>query len=327
MYFLLDVCENPHVLRTLYFGIIIKDIIFTIIPIGIILMTLIDFSKAVIASKEDEQQKAVKLIPKRIMYAIVVFAIPWIVNVLMSTLSSLKLSVALDYTTCIDNAKKAKGNFEHYDKLLEAEEEAEKIKEEKESKDNPNTDISPFPTVENPTIESVINDNVYQCNQSWSTHQLCKNFDNGKPRTICSSACGFCSLTMVLRTYGYNLTPDKVVDQVCADGYGKSGYATPSDFVHIASKYGLKSKTYGMVQSKKDASKVFTPLLKEGKRLIVNMPGHYISVLGIRNDGYLYVGDSSRGYNKKGPYTMEGLFTATTYEKPYWLNVTAIWKE
>ncbi len=128
MYFLLNVCENPHVLRTIYFGIIIKDIIFTIIPIGIILMTLIDFSKAVIASKEDEQQKAVKLIPKRIMYAIIVFAIPWIVTALMKTLSSLKLSVALDYTTCINNAKNAEGNFEYYDKLLEAE---EKIEEER----------------------------------------------------------------------------------------------------------------------------------------------------------------------------------------------------
>ena len=139
MYFLLDVCENPHVLRTIYFGIIIKDIIFTIIPIGIIVMTLIDFSKAVIASKEDEQQKAVKLIPKRIMYAIVVFAIPWIVTALMNTLSSLKLSVALDYTTCIENAKKAKGNFEHYDKLLEAE---EKLLKERSSHEEQKDDSS-----------------------------------------------------------------------------------------------------------------------------------------------------------------------------------------
>ena len=125
MYFLLDACQHPTVLRTIYFGLIIKDIIFTIIPIGIIVMTLIDFSKAVIASKEDEQQKAVKLIPKRIMYAIIVFAIPWIVTALMKALSSLKLSVAMDFQICVDNAKKAEGNFEYYDNLLAAEEKLE----------------------------------------------------------------------------------------------------------------------------------------------------------------------------------------------------------
>ena len=326
MYFLLDVCEHPAVLRTIYFGLLIKDIIFTIIPIGIIVMTLIDFSKAVVASKEDEQQKAVKLIPKRIMYAIIVFAIPWIVTILMKTLSNLKLSVAMNFETCIKNARNAKGNFEVYDQKLEAAEKAEKIEQDVKEDKTSNTNTEPFPTVENPTIESVISNNIYQCNQSWSSHHLCKNFDDGKPRTICSSACGFCSLTMVLRSYGYNLTPDKVVDEVCKDGYGKYGYAAPADFVHIADKYGLKSKTYGRISSKQEANKLFAPLLKEGKRLIINMPGHYISVLGIRSDGYLYVGDSSRGYNKSGPYSIEGLFSATTYEKPYWLNVTAIWK-
>lgn len=126
MYFLLDACQHPAILRTLYFGKIIKDIIFTIIPIGIVLMTLIDFSKAVIAGKEDEQQKAVKLIPKRIMYAIIVFAIPWVVHILMKTLSNLKLNVATDYQLCIDNAEEgSKNGFQQFDEMLKAEEEAE----------------------------------------------------------------------------------------------------------------------------------------------------------------------------------------------------------
>ncbi len=122
MYFLLDTCQHPAVLRTLYFGLIIKDIIFTVIPIGIIAMMLVDFSKAVVAGKEDEQQKAVKLIPKRIMYAVIVFTIPWIVNALMKILSSAKLNVALDFNTCIKNARDAEGNFDYYDNLLEEEE-------------------------------------------------------------------------------------------------------------------------------------------------------------------------------------------------------------
>lgn len=329
MYFLLDACQHPAVLRTLYFGMIIKDIVFTIIPIGIVLMTIIDFSKAVVAGKEDEQNKAVKLIPKRIMYAIIVFAIPWAVKILMKTLSNLKLNVAMDFDTCLKNAREAEGNFEYYDNLLEEEEKAEELRREAERNSASNNGDVPFPTVENTTIESVINNNIYQCNQSWSSTPLCTNKKRGGSdnRTICSAGCGFSSLTMVLRSFGYNVTPDKIIDEICAGGYGSSGYATPSDFVYIAGKYGLKSKAYGRINSGQEAIKLFTPLLKEGKRLIVNMPGHYISVLGIRSDGYLYVGDSSRGFNKSGPYTMESLFDATTYEKPYWLNVTAIWKD
>lgn len=132
MYFLLAACEHPAVLRTIYFGTIIRDIAFTIIPIGIVLMTIIDFSKAVIAGKDDEQQKAIKLIPKRIMYAIIVFAIPWIVYILMNTLSNLKINVAMDYTTCINNAESgAETGFSYYDSLLEAEETREEAERRK----------------------------------------------------------------------------------------------------------------------------------------------------------------------------------------------------
>ena len=330
MYFLLDACQHPAVLRTLYFGMIIKDIVFTIIPIGIVLMTIIDFSKAVVAGKEDEQNKAVKLIPKRIMYAIIVFAIPWVVKILMKTLSDLKLNVAMDFDTCLKNAREAEGNFEYYDNLLAEEEKTEELRREAERNSASNNGDVPFPTVENTTIENVINNNIYQGDSKWGSHPLCTNkvkIKNGDNRTISSAGCGFCSLTMVLRTFGYNVTPDKIVDEICSGGRGSSGYAIPSDFVYIASKYGLKSKTYGRVNNSQAAKYDFTPLLKSGKRLIVNMPGHYISVLGIRSDGYLYVGDSARGFNKSGPYTMESLFDATTYESPYWLNVTAIWKD
>lgn len=126
MYFLLDACQHPAVLRTIYFGTIIRDIVFTIIPIGIVLMTIVDFSKGLIAGKEDEQQKAVKLIPKRLMYAIIVFAIPWVVHILMKTLSNLKLNVATNYQLCIDNAKSGSENgFKQFDEMLEAEEQAE----------------------------------------------------------------------------------------------------------------------------------------------------------------------------------------------------------
>ena len=125
MNLILGICENPGILRALYFGILIRDIIFTLIPIGLIVMLLFDFSKAVIAGKEEEQIKNVKNVPKRIMYAVIVFLVPWIVGAIMNILSSLKVNIGEDYTNCIKIA--STGDFSMYDKIEE-----EKLKREEE---------------------------------------------------------------------------------------------------------------------------------------------------------------------------------------------------
>ena len=147
MYILLDTCQNPMILRIIYFASLLLDIAFVLIPIGLIVMMMVDFSKVVI-SGDEKDIKNTKLIGKRVIYAIVVFCIPWIVNVLMDFLDGIGLSVS--YRTCITNAKS--GNFDYYDELLKIE---EKVMEEqkknnvivKDNKDNnsgnhkPNTNI------------------------------------------------------------------------------------------------------------------------------------------------------------------------------------------
>ena len=45
MYILLEVCQQPGVLRVLYFVTLLLDIIFVLVPIGLILMLTIDFSR------------------------------------------------------------------------------------------------------------------------------------------------------------------------------------------------------------------------------------------------------------------------------------------
>ena len=108
MYILLDTCQNPMILRIIYFASLLLDIAFVLIPIGLIVMMMVDFSKVVI-SGDEKDIKNTKLIGKRVIYAIVVFCIPWIVNVLMDFLDGIGLSVS--YRTCITNAKS--GNFDY----------------------------------------------------------------------------------------------------------------------------------------------------------------------------------------------------------------------
>lgn len=128
MYILLEVCQQPGVLRVLYFVTLLLDIIFVLVPIGLILMLTIDFSKALVVG-EEKTEKSIKLVSKRIVYAILIFCTPWIVSVFMGFLED--IGVPVDYNTCIENAKSK--NFSYYDKLLEEEERL--YKEQKAAKD------------------------------------------------------------------------------------------------------------------------------------------------------------------------------------------------
>lgn len=128
MYFLLEACEHPDVLRVLFFATEFLDILFVILPIGLIIMLMIDFTKAVVVNKEEEQIKSTKLVVKRIMYAVLVFAIPWIVNFVMGVLESVDLGV--DYIDCINNANS--DTIAYYDKKLEEQEKLEEMERKKD---------------------------------------------------------------------------------------------------------------------------------------------------------------------------------------------------
>jgi len=99
---IIDACTNPDILRVIYFFLIMLDIVKISIPIGLIVMGIIDFSKSVVISDEQVQKKAAKLFFKRILYGALVFAVPWIIEVLMVTLGN--LTEGVNFTDCIENA-------------------------------------------------------------------------------------------------------------------------------------------------------------------------------------------------------------------------------
>ena len=57
-----------------------------VIIIALIVLLIIDLGKAVMAGKEDEIKSAQKLAIKRVVYAVLVFLVPWIVNVALGLL-------------------------------------------------------------------------------------------------------------------------------------------------------------------------------------------------------------------------------------------------
>lgn len=90
-------------------------------------MLMIDFGKAVISG--DEPPKSLKLVGKRILYAIIIFVMPWIVGVLTYVIKAAGLDLGGDYNDCIGNVNEIKvgsQSLDYYDTLLKIEEESNK---------------------------------------------------------------------------------------------------------------------------------------------------------------------------------------------------------
>ena len=86
MYFL-DTCDNlMPLIRLIKNGII--PLIQIGIPILLILFGMIDLGKAVVASKEDEIKNAQKMLIKRAIYAVAIFFVVLIVQLVFGLLST-----------------------------------------------------------------------------------------------------------------------------------------------------------------------------------------------------------------------------------------------
>ena len=77
MYFLSDFCQNEDALEIILVSSRILKLLFTIIPIILILMVSIDFAKSVISNSEDNMKKQLNIAIKRIIYCIAIFLIPY----------------------------------------------------------------------------------------------------------------------------------------------------------------------------------------------------------------------------------------------------------
>lgn len=128
----LSPCEDPNIVRVIFFGKIIFDIIRIVVPIGMIIMAIIDFSKGVTSGDESTQKKKMNLLIKRIIMGVMVFIVPWIVGRIIVLLGTLTDDV--NYTDCLKNATEERiaELQSNYDRLVE-----------KEENSNPSQDNSP----------------------------------------------------------------------------------------------------------------------------------------------------------------------------------------
>lgn len=100
----LDACTNVGVLKVIYFIKLLLNIVFIVVPIGLIVLGLMDFSKSVTSGDDKEGKKNLNLFLKRLLYGVLVFCIPWIVSTFMKLLGDLTKDV--NWTDCYNNANK-----------------------------------------------------------------------------------------------------------------------------------------------------------------------------------------------------------------------------
>ena len=98
MYFLLDICNNTNLAPLWNIIGTVINVIWIGVPILLIILGSIDLGKAVISSKEDEVKKAKKALLNRIIYAVLVFCVVWIVGIVMDAISSIGIE-GTDTTT------------------------------------------------------------------------------------------------------------------------------------------------------------------------------------------------------------------------------------
>ena len=81
--FILDACDNVNVLSTFYFIKELLKCIFLLIPIALVVTITIDFVKNFISKDNNSMKANLKKAIKRIIYAVVIFLVPSIVEFVM----------------------------------------------------------------------------------------------------------------------------------------------------------------------------------------------------------------------------------------------------
>lgn len=135
--------------------------------------------------------------------------------------------------------------------------------------------------------------------------------------TISSIGCGYTSMAMLITglTHDYTNTPKTVVNYL--NSTGKSYYISESFCAGcmeitaipiLADKYSfsyseLFNDWQGRGASESDKKAAIKESLLMGHMMIVSVPGHYIALVGIKDDDYVYAADPA-----------DKMFTAYTYQ-------------
>ena len=115
----LEKCGPSALLKVILFVKQLLDILKFLIPIGLIIIISIDFSKAVISSKEDEMKKNFNLAIKRLILGVAIFLIPSIIDTTMGLLGETGVGIGSCFANINEDALVAINKMEEKEKELQ----------------------------------------------------------------------------------------------------------------------------------------------------------------------------------------------------------------
>ena len=93
-------CGPAGFLKVLYFFKMILDIVFIIVPVALIVLLIFEFSKAIVTADQDKKNTAIKVGGRRILAAVIIFAIPTIVNLFNVILTEVDSGFKVELFSC-----------------------------------------------------------------------------------------------------------------------------------------------------------------------------------------------------------------------------------
>lgn len=313
-------CKDPSVLSIILLIKYAINIIRTIVPIILIILLAIDLSKGVI---DPSDNKIKKVIINRFVMCLLIFFVPFFVNIAISFVSSDKYSE----NDCYKNAEMStieslreteKAGKESYkekvkynnEKARAAEKEelekrnaaASNYKEEPSSSSKPKSSTSFNPNGNSSSSSSsksnakVNKNNV--CFYAQGNYSNTK-YDGISGATIASHGCGPTSCAVIACTLkgDKSYTPVRVTKEIC--NMKNACFSSGTSLYALIDWLKKEGFTAYYVSGKSTAREDFNKTLNNGGMILIYITGHYYVLYGY-HDGYLdvvEVGDSSK--NKK----------------------------
>ncbi len=99
MYMILSICEDPKILEIVRLVKLFINVITISVPIILIFVLMIKFAGAVTKSDDDGLKKVMKIAPKNILAAALIFLVPIFVRIVVKITAP-----SSDFTHCLDNS-------------------------------------------------------------------------------------------------------------------------------------------------------------------------------------------------------------------------------
>lgn len=284
----LAICDNPSILKIVQLIKIVVVGIQIVVPIILIINISLDFAKGV--KDATAPSKILEICKYRIIAAIVIFAVPLLVSILLKIVGESTI-----ISSCWNNATSAniaaaqeKYEEEEQKRLEEEKKRQEELKEQQKEQEKQN-EIDKTYTDSNSHTNSIngIKYMIYdQTDSRWGNTK----YPNGK--TIGAIGCLITSTAVISSSADSSITPLSVFNTSARHEYPSNGVITMTGNDYFTCKWG--SITRETIVNDLLSGKVGVIKVEEGSRFTSSQ--HYMALIDVSSDGNkIFIGNYYSG--------------------------------